>query len=117
MKNHYYLLSVILCLAQTAYSQGHPYEVKFSYQIEKEVAENKISPSRAGLLYSLIGDYSNSIQYSEIPVSWGVDTLSLQPYATTNALQTIIAKAKKMSKLSSLVKITLSLNIEYLHVN
>lgn len=94
MKNHYYLLSVILCLAQTAYSQGHPYEVKFSYQIEKEVAENKISPSRAGLLYSLIGDYSNSIQYSEIPVSWGVDTLSLQPYATTNALQTIIAKAK-----------------------
>ena len=85
----------MVILSQLALAQTHPYEVKFSHQIESELAEEKIRPSRAGLLYSLIGDYHNSNQYSDIPISWGVDSLSLESYSTQNAIRKIVEVAEK----------------------
>jgi len=89
------ILAFVVIFSQFALAQNQPYEVKFSYQIESELAEEKIRPSRAGLLYSLIGDYHNSNQYSDIPISWGVDSLSLESYPIQNALQKIVEAAEK----------------------
>ena len=94
MKLHL-ILALMVILSQLALAQTHPYEVKFSHQIESELAEEKIRPSRAGLLYSLIGDYHNSNQYSDIPISWGVDSLSLESYSTQNAIRKIVEVAEK----------------------
>ena len=47
------------------------------------------------MLYSLIGDYYNSIQYSDIPVSWGLDSISMDAYSTEDALSRIITEAKE----------------------
>lgn len=95
MKIHYYSTIILLTLGQFSLAQSHPYEIKFSYQIESDLAKEEIRPSRAGLLYSLIGDYKNSIQYSDIPVSWGLDTFEMDGYSTENALPMIIEEAKK----------------------
>lgn len=89
------ILALVVALSQIALAQSHPYEVKFSYQIESELAEEKIRSSRAGLLYSLIGDYHNSNQYSDIPISWGVDSLSVENYSMQNALRKIVEVAEK----------------------
>lgn len=94
MNKKRYLLFLLLSLGQFLFGQSHPYEVKYSYQIETDLADEKIAPSRAGLLYSLIGDYNNSIQYSEMPVSWGLDTLALSDYSMENALSKIVKEAK-----------------------
>ena len=75
-------------------AQTHPWEVKFSHQIEKDLADEVISASKAAFLYSLIGRYHNSISYSDIPVSWGVDSLDLIEYSTEKALPNIIEAAK-----------------------
>jgi len=75
-------------------SQQHPYSVRFSHQIEKEIAEEKISSNRAGLLHSLIGNYHNAISYSDIPVSWGLDSLELSDVQVMNALDIILKAAK-----------------------
>jgi len=87
--------TLLFFVSQIILAQSHPYEVKFSYQIETLLAEEKISPSRAGLLYSLIGDYQNSTQYSDTPVSWGVDSLDLKKYSLENALLHITEEAIK----------------------
>ena len=94
MKLQFYILFIAMNVGSFAVAQNNPYEVKFSHQIESELADENIRPSRAGLLYSLIGDYYNSIQYSDIPVSWGVDTISLKHYSTDNALSRIIRQAQ-----------------------
>ncbi len=96
MKNGLILI-IMLTLSAAGAAQKHPYEVKFSYQIESDLAAGKIYPTRAGLLYSLIGDYYNSNQYSDIPVSWGVDRLDLDEHTTRDALPFIIEKAKEHS--------------------
>lgn len=95
INSKYYLLSLFLCVGQFAFAQSHPYQVKFSYQIEQQLAEEKIRPARAGLLYSLIGDYHNSVQFSDIPVSWGVDSLDVEEYALESALPKIIEAARE----------------------
>ncbi len=78
----------------TAESQAHPYSVKFSYEIEQELADGKISSSRAGILYSLIGDYPMSAFYSDIPISWDVDSMTLSSYDTRHALPYIVKQAQ-----------------------
>jgi len=93
MKVH--LIVIVLSITgQMGLTQSHTSEAKFSYEIESDLAEGKIGATRAGLLYSLIGDYRNSTQYSDIPVSWGVDTLSLDEYTTESALSKIIEASR-----------------------
>ena len=66
----------LLILLTLPVSSQHLFSpVKFSHQIEREEAEGNLTPSRAGFLYSLIGAYHRAATYSDIPVSWGVDTL------------------------------------------
>ena len=74
-------------------AQSHPYQVQFSYQIEQGIAEGTIRPSKAGLLYTLIGDYHNAISYSDIPISWGVDTLPTDQFLIEDALPIIVKEA------------------------
>jgi len=75
-------------------AQSHPWEVRFSHQIEAEIAEGKIRPARAATLYSFLGEYYTSCTYSDIPVSWGVDELDLGGLETDDALPYIVEAAK-----------------------
>ena len=89
------LLVVFTCCSSTTWGQSHPYEVQFSYEIENKVAKETLRSSRAGLLYSLIGEYYTSNTYSDIPVSWGMDTVSVSEYMIQEALEPIIEEAKE----------------------
>ena len=88
------ILLYIITITSLQVEAQHPYSVRFSYQIEKELADGEITPSRAGILYSLIGDYHQSASFSDIPVSWGVDTMGLYHNHTREALPYIIDQAK-----------------------
>jgi len=87
-----YLALMIFTIGLTA--QSHPWEVRFSHQIEAEIAEGKIRPARAATLYSFLGEYYTSCTYSDIPVSWGVDELDLGGLETDDALPYIVEAAK-----------------------
>ena len=89
------LLIQFLLLTIVLRSQQHPYTIRFSHQIEKNLAEDSIRPSRAATLYSLIGEYHLSNTYSDIPISWGVDSLDLSRYRLEPALLHIVEEAKK----------------------
>ncbi len=84
----------ILFTTQTLIAQKNPYEVMFSYEIEQELAEGILSSSKAGLFYTLIGDYHIAMHCSDHSVSWGVDSLDLTEYAFSNALDEISNAAK-----------------------
>ncbi len=72
----------------------HPYVVKTSAEIEASLKSGEIRTSRAALLYSFIGEYHRSISLTDIPVSWGVDTLDLSSYRTVDALSHILQEAE-----------------------
>jgi len=77
-----------------SFAQEHPFTVKFSYQIEAELAAEEIRPDRAALHYSLISDYYNSISFSRSSVSWGVDSLDLSNYSIVDALSKLKEEAQ-----------------------
>ena len=85
---------ILFFFIQSIFAQSHPYEIKFSHQIESGIADESIRYSKAGLLYSFIGEYHLSNTYSDFPVSWGVDTLMLDSYNIEDALPKIISVAK-----------------------
>ncbi len=88
------LTITFLILAYSGYGQNNPF-IKFSHQIESEIANETIRSSRAGTLYSLIGDYYQANSYSDISVSWGVNTIQLDAYQTEEALTHIVNEAQK----------------------
>ncbi len=94
MKNTIPIIAFFLVLAQLT-GQKNPYEQKFSYEIESQLANGEISSSRASLLYSIIGDYISSIQLSEIPISWGMDSVELKNYNLEDAMTQIVQIADK----------------------
>lgn len=69
-------------------------ELLFSHEIESRIVENKIRSSSAAYNYTYIGNYRSAIQNSDIPISWGVDTLNLENYLMKNAISEIIQIAK-----------------------
>ncbi len=69
--------------------------LRFSHEIESGVAEGTMRSSHAATMYSLIGDYHSANTYSDIPVSWGVDSIGVNTYKTEGALAHIINEAKK----------------------
>lgn len=83
---------VLFVFMSSIYAQN-PYKTRFSYEIENELLNGEISKSRAGLLFSFIGKYNNSIMYSDIPVSWGMDTVKVNHYNLCNALEKILEEA------------------------
>lgn len=89
-----FTLTISLLLTISATAQNHPFSIRFSHEIETEISEKKMRPSKAGLLYALIGDYHSSIKYSGQEVSWGVDTLDLESYQIGDAFDKIIEEAK-----------------------
>lgn len=93
MKSSYIVL--LLIMTSGIYSQKNPYQVKFSSEIHSELADGSLRPSTAGTLLSFIGDYYNSATYSEVKLSWGVDTINVDHYTTTNALNAIIKEAQE----------------------
>ena len=86
---------IFLLFGFSSNGQKDPFQAMFSYQIESGIADGSIGSSIAGLLYTLIGDYHSANTYSDIPVSWGVDSLDLEPYSLTEAFPLIIKKAKE----------------------
>lgn len=90
-------LTLILIFALTyggMNSQPPPIEIKFSYEIEKDLADGLIRSTRAGSLYSFIGEYYTAATYSDIPVSWGIDSLVLDNYNLESALPFIVDEAR-----------------------
>lgn len=85
---------MLFLITNPGVSQNSPYEVKFSYQIEEDVANGKIGATKAGSLYSLIGEYHIANSYSDIPISWGVDSMDLELYSTTAAIPKILEQAE-----------------------
>ncbi len=91
------VLSTLILLFAIHYcsqAQNHPYSPKFSHEIEKDLADGKIYESRAALLSSLIGDYRGSTSYSDVDVSWGVDSLNLGGLSIQSALPLIVQSAR-----------------------
>lgn len=95
--SNYNFIHIILLLTFSVISsaQSHPYTVKFTHQIESGIADQTVKPYRVGLLYSLINEYYLSNTYSDIPVSWGVDTLSLDSFHLMDALPKIVEDAEQ----------------------
>ncbi len=92
----YYIITFcLLSLSNISTAQTHPYQVKFSHEIESGLADKTLKTYRAGLLYSLISEYQLSNTYSDIPVSWGVDSLSFDSYLLADALPYIVSEAEK----------------------
>lgn len=89
------LISMLAFYATFSTAQGHPYEIQFSHDIEQKIQDDSMRSSMAGNLLSFIGAYQVSSMYSDIPVSWGVDTLQISNYKVVPALSQIIEKAKK----------------------
>ena len=89
------LIAILLILTSMSYGQGHPWQVKFSHEIESGVADGSIRPSKAGTLYSFIGKYHESTIYSDIPVSWGIDSVQVSGYEIIEALPAIITAAQE----------------------
>ncbi len=54
------------------------HDLKFSYQIERDLAEDSIHVNRAGWYYSYIGDYANAMQLNELHAHWGYDSIELE---------------------------------------
>lgn len=85
---------ILRIMTGMVFGQNEPFATKFSHEIEKGIADGSIGPSRAGTLYSLIGEYYRAATYSDIPVSWGVDSLEIDRYTLEVALPHIIEEAK-----------------------
>jgi len=65
------------CLVPHLKAQKMPaHDLKFSHEIEAELATEKVYPSRAAYYYSYIGDYKKAIQTYEVPLAWGLDTVT-----------------------------------------
>lgn len=86
-------LIFLLAIHYCSLAQNHPYSPKFSHEIEKDLAEGNIYESRAALLSSLIGDYRASTSYSDIDVSWGVDSINFGGLSIQDALPFIVESA------------------------
>lgn len=76
-------------------AQKHPFEVRFSYQIEAQLQEQKLRSSQAATLYSFLGDYHNANHLSELPVSWGVDSFTCDQCKIVDALPRIVQWAEE----------------------
>ncbi len=90
-------LTLILIFALTygmVNSQPPPKEIKFSSEIEKGLADGLIRSTRAGTLYSFIGEYYTAARYSDIPVSWGIDSLVVDNYILESALPHVVDQAR-----------------------
>ncbi len=91
-------LGIFLLLAYQAMTQSSVADYYFSHEIERLMANDSLRPSSASRYYSYIGDYHNTMINSDLPVSWGLDTVDLTMYETAPALEHIVklAKSKKI---------------------
>ncbi len=85
---------ILLNIGHGAKAQRTPFALKFSHQIESGIADGSIRPTRAGTLYSFIGEYYNASSYSDIPISWGLDSVRVDDYTIMEALPYIVDRAK-----------------------
>lgn len=74
------------------------HDLKFSHEIEAELAEGKISTNRAGWYYTYIGEYAKAMKCYELPASWGYDTLLIDDtskWKLVDAFRYIAKEAKE----------------------
>jgi hypothetical protein len=91
-------LPPIICflfLSQLLFSQKEFYEARFSYEIERDLADGVIKVNSPQFLYSLIGEY-HLAQLYQIKASYlGIDTLDFGELNVESALLRIVDEAKK----------------------
>ncbi len=74
------LLSLVLS-ASLIYGQNDMsklFDTKFSYEIEDELKNNKLRESSASYYYTYIGEYEKAMMTYELPLAWGLDTLTYE---------------------------------------
>lgn len=79
MKIYLLLITVTLALTPVVYSQNDLsklFDTKFSYEIENELKNNKLRESSASYYYTYIGEYEKALMTYEVPLAWGLDSLS-----------------------------------------
>ncbi len=91
------IASLILCQFYfiSIQAQFRPDTLLFSHEIEALVVDGSLMPSSASRLYAQIGDYHASMKYSDIPISWGVDSLAYNDLTFEPALPHIIQEARR----------------------
>jgi hypothetical protein len=77
----------ILLLAQHA-----DFDLLFSYEIESQIASGKLSGPSASYRYTFISNYHAVISAYDIPISWGVDTMTIPDNFQLVDAQTVILK-------------------------
>lgn len=86
--------------------QGQPQKIqlhdrKFSFEIEKEKEEGRLSDSRAAYYYTYIGEYQKALECYELPLEWNLsavehdDSLNFLNYKAVNAEEYIAERLKE----------------------
>ncbi|HFA52012.1 MAG TPA: hypothetical protein ENJ95_23595, partial [Bacteroidetes bacterium] len=99
----YPLLLTFLVVNIHVYSQfdrSKEFDIKFCYEIEKELENGKLSDSKASYYYTFIGEYEKALMTYELPLAWGLDTMSYQDslnfvrYHPINAIDYLTERTK-----------------------
>lgn len=65
------------------------YDLKFSHEIEQQVAAGDLSVNSAAYNYTYIGDYVQAVNSDDINVSWGLDTMYVEEIEFVDAVDYI----------------------------
>ncbi len=87
-------ITILLCLFQITLLSQADEKYKFTYEIEKDLYEGNIDISRASYLYNNIAEYNQAVSMYDIPISWDVDSISLNQIIIKEAVCDIINSAK-----------------------
>ena len=75
--NQIFLL--IILISSSIYGQEKKiplHDLKFSYEIEKELAEETLRKTTAAYYYSYLGNYEQALKHYELHLDWGLDSIS-----------------------------------------
>ena len=77
------------------------YDKKFSHEIEEELAAEKLFHPSASYYYTYIGDYQKALKTYELPLDWGLDSLTREDsidflnYKLINAKEYLAERTKQ----------------------
>ena len=78
MERQILILATLISIVNPLFSQKklQLHDKKFSYEIENEKKEGKLSHSSAAYYFTYIGDYLNSLDNYSLQLDWNLDTIS-----------------------------------------
>ncbi|MEM6380401.1 MAG: hypothetical protein AAF705_19585, partial [Bacteroidota bacterium] len=97
------ILGLLISTCTFAQKKLQLHDYKFSEDIKSELAAGKIRASRAAYYSTYIGDYQNAINYYELELDWGLDSISqidsiiFLTYRPINAYEYLVEKVQSDS--------------------